>query len=234
LRRIVPLLRERFAVRRVIVVADRGMISAATVALLVGHRTAPFDDILGCRLRRQREVSAQVLARAGRYQAVAENLQVKEVAVGGRRYVVCRNPEEAAKDAAARQAILAKLERTLAASGPKAIIGNRGFARFVKVRRGSVTIDSAAVARDARLDGKFVLTTNTDLPAGEVALTYKTLWRVERVFREEKSTLAVRPIYHHRDDSSIGHIVACFLALGWKWIGSGAWISAAWRSRGRT
>jgi len=133
--------------------------------------------------------------------------------VGRRRYVVCRNPEEAKKDAATRDALLAKLQSTLERNGPKAIIGNRGFARFVKVQKGSVAIDTEAVRRDARLDGKFVLTTNTDLPAGEVALTYKSLWRVERTFREEKSTLEVRPIFHHRDDTSIGHIVASFLAL---------------------
>ena len=108
---------------------------------------------------------------------------------------------------------LAKLQQTLDKNGPKAIIGNRGFARFVRVSRGAVTIDAEAVRRDSRLDGKFVLTTNTDMPAGEVALTYKSLWRVERVFREEKSTLEVRPIFHHRDDTSIGHIVASFLAL---------------------
>ena len=51
------------------------------------------------------------------------------------------------------------------------------------------------------------------MPAAEVAKTYKGLWRVERTFRKEKSTLEVRPIYHHRDDTSIGHIVASFLAL---------------------
>ena len=66
---------------------------------------------------------------------------------------------------------------------------------------------------DRRFDGKFVLRTNTKLSAAEVAKTYKGLWRVERTFREEKSTLEVRPIYHHRDDTSIGHIVASFLAL---------------------
>jgi hypothetical protein len=164
-------------------------------------------------MRRQREVSEEVLARAGRYETVADNLEVKEVHVSQRRYVVCRNAEEAKKDAAAREAILAKLQDTLQRHGPKAIIGNRGFARFVKVGRGSVTVDAEAVRRDARLDGKFVLTTNTDLPTGEVALTYKSLWRVERTFREEKSTLEVRPIFHHRDDTSIGHIVASFLAL---------------------
>ena len=83
----------------------------------------------------------------------------------------------------------------------------------MKVSKGAVAIDADAVRCDARLDGKFVLTTNTDLPAGEIALTHKSLWRVERIFREEKSTLEVRPIFHHRDDTSIGHIVASFLAL---------------------
>ncbi len=193
--------------------ADRGMISADTITLLTQHPTAPFDYILGCRMRRQREVGEQVLARAGRYETIADNLDVKEVRANGRRYVVCRNPEEARKDAAARESILAKLQNTLDRQGPKAIIGNRGFARFVKVSKGAVAIDADAVRRDARLDGKFVLTINTDLPAGEISLTYKSLWRVERIFREEKSTLEVRPIFHHRDDTSIGHIVASFLAL---------------------
>jgi hypothetical protein len=213
LAQVVAVLRERFRIGQVIVVADRGMISAQTISLLTEHETAPFDYVLGCRMRRQKEVSEAVLARAGRYQAVADNLEVKEVRVQERRYVVCRNPVEAKKDAAAREALLAKLKNTVEKQGPKAVIGNRGFARFLKVAKGSVSIDAEAVQRDARLDGKFVLTTNTGLPAAEVAQTYKSLWRVERTFREQKSTLEVRPIYHHRDDTSMGHIVASFLAL---------------------
>lgn len=78
---------------------------------------------------------------------------------------------------------------------------------------GSVAIDRAAVERDARLDGKFVLRTTTALSAEEVARAYKSLWRVERAFRETKSPFEVRPIFHHRDDTSTGHIVACFLVL---------------------
>ncbi len=74
-------------------------------------------------------------------------------------------------------------------------------------------IDEDKVVAESRYDGKYVLRTNTDLPAAEVAKTYKSLWRVERAFRETKSTLEVRPIFHHRDDTSIGHIVAGFLAL---------------------
>src|SRR6266704_3198839 len=155
-------LRERFRIGRAVVVADRGMISKDTIALLADHAQAPFDFILGCRMRQQKEVSEEVLARAGRYKKVAEQLEVKEVVVEGRRYVVCRNPAEAKKDAAAREAIIAKLETALAQS-PKSVLGNKGFARFLHLDKSAVTIDRQAIERDARLDGKFVLRTSTDL-----------------------------------------------------------------------
>jgi hypothetical protein len=212
-RQVLAVLRRRFCIRRAVVVADRGMISKANRALLSEDAEKPFDYILGCHLRREREIREEVLGRLGGYERVDERLEVQEVWVGDRRYVVCRNPVEAERDAAARAALLAKLEVKLARQGPKALVGNRGFARFLKVAKGSVSLDREAVQREARLDGLFVLTTTTDLPAAEVARTYKSLWRVERTFREEKSTLQVRPIYHHRDDTSMGHIVASFLAL---------------------
>jgi hypothetical protein len=92
-------------------------------------------------------------------------------------------------------------------------VGNRGYARFLTIDKQGVSVNRQAVQADARLDGKFVLITNTDLPAHEVALTYKSLWRVERTFREQKSTLEVRPIYHRCPHMAIGHIAAAFLAL---------------------
>lgn len=211
--KMVKRLRKRLSIRNVVVVADRGMISKDSIKLLAQDPEAPFDYILGCRMRRQKEVSAEVLARAGRYHTVEDNLDVKEVRVGERRYVVCRNPVEARKDKAAREALVAKLEGIIAKQGAKSLVGNRGYARFIKMDKKSVSINRDAVEADARLDGKFVLTTNTDLPAAEVALTYKSLWRVERTFREQKSTLEVRPIYHRCPHMTIGHIAASFLAL---------------------
>jgi transposase len=205
--------RERFRIRRAVVVADRGMLGQATLAQLRDHVTAPFDYILGCPLRRERAVAEEGLGRPGRYQQVADNLEVKEVRLGERRYIVCRNPIEAKQDAADRAALLTKLRQTLEHDGPKAVVGNRGYARFLRIAKGSVTLDEAAIAREARLDGQFVLTTSTELPAAEIAQAYKSLWRVERAFRTLKSTLDVRPIFHQRDDSVIGHITGCFLAL---------------------
>lgn len=205
-------LRERFHIRRVVVVADRGMLSQQTITLLEGDKQAPFDFILGCKMRKQKEVTEEVLSRAGRFQKLTDNLEVKQVMVDGRRYIVCKNPHEAKKDAAARQAIVAKLEESLA-HGPKSIVGNVGFKRFLRVHKGSMSIDQEAVEQDARLDGKFVLRTSTDLDTADVVRAYKSLWRVERAFRETKSTLEVRPLFHHRDDTTVGHIVGCFLAL---------------------
>ncbi len=162
LRRVVAISSQRFRVRLVLIVADRGMIAGDTIEPLARRPGARSEGILGCRMRRQREVSAEVLARTGRHETAADNLEVKEVSVGRRRYVVCRNPEEGRKEAAARDAVPANLQTTLERSGPRAIIGNRGFALFLKIQKGSARIDPEAVRRDARLDGKFVLTTDTD------------------------------------------------------------------------
>jgi len=204
-------MRTRFRIGRVVVVADRGMMGKKSLELLTTGKT-PYDYILGCRMRKQKEVGAEVLARAGRYQEVAENLKVKEVYVGDRRYIICLNEEEERKDEAARTAILDHLREKLS-GGAKSLVGNKGYARYLRVTKDAMRIDEDKVAAEARYDGKYVLRTNTDLPAAEVAKTYKSLWRVERAFRETKSTLNVRPIFHHRDDTSIGHIVAGFLAL---------------------
>jgi hypothetical protein len=107
-RALISRLRTRFRIGRVLVVADRGVIAASTIALLAEHAIAPFDFILGCTLRWDKEVAQTVLARPGRFHPVAPNLEVKEVRVGSDRYVVCRKPEEAVRDVAARAAILVR------------------------------------------------------------------------------------------------------------------------------
>jgi transposase len=210
---VIRVLRERFQIGRVSVVADRGMISKDSIKLLTEDEKAPFDYILGCRMRRQKEVSEEVLSRGGRYREVAPNLKVKEVWVDDRRYIVCRNDEEAAKDEAARETMVARLREKLESGQMKSLVGNTGYRRYLKGKKGAWMIDDEAVQADSRFDGMFVLRTNMELPADEIATTYKGLWRVERTFREEKSTLEMRPLFHHQDETRIGHIVASFLAL---------------------
>jgi transposase len=206
---VVDSLRQRFGLRRVCWVADRGMISKASIE---GVEARGLEYILGARLRRQKEVSRSVLSRAGRYQEVADNLRVKEVWLEGRRYIICHNPQEAAKDAADREAIVKALEDQLR-EGARQLVGNRGYRKFLKVDKEAIAIDRKKVAAEARYDGKFVLRTNTSLTAGEVAVQYKRLLLVEQFFRAAKSTLETRPIFHQWDATIGGHVFCSFLAL---------------------
>lgn len=206
---VVDRLRQRFGLRRVCWVADRGMINKDTIQGLEGRR---LEYILGARLRWQKEVIRSVLGRAGRYQEVAGNLRVKEVWVDGRRYIVCHNPQEAAKDAADREAIIKALEDQLK-QGVRQLVGNRGYRRFLRVEKDAMSIDLKKVAAESRYDGKFVLRTNTSLPAGEVAVQYKRLLLVEQFFRAAKTVLETRPIFHQWDATIRGHVFCSFLAL---------------------
>ncbi len=132
--------------------------------------------------------------------------------LGGRRYIVCRNLAEAEKDAADREAIVASLRRALR-HGDKALVGNRGYRRFLKAPEVGFAIDEARIAEDARFDGIFVLRTNTALDPLQAMLRYRELQGVEQLFRSAKSLLATRPIFHKRDATIRGHVFCSFLAL---------------------
>ena len=202
-------LRKRFGVGDVVIVADRGMVGEKNAATLA---SLGFTYILGVKMRLEKKAMAEVLSRAGRFAEVEPNLKVKEVNHQGKRYIVCLNPEEERKDRAAREAILDQLEAKLK-RGAGQLIGNSGYRRYLKVTKESVAIDMRKVAAEEKLDGKWVLTTNTDLPAAEVAKRYKELWTVERMFREAKDTLETRPVFHQNDSSIMGHVFVSFLAL---------------------
>jgi len=170
--------RERFGLSEVCFVADRGVVSGEVIR---GLEERGLKYILGVRLRQAKEVREVVLSHPGRYRAVEGNLRVKEVWVEERRYIVCLNPEQAEKDRRERELLLEALSEKLS-RGAKALVGNRGFRRYLRVEKGAVRIDPEKVREEARYDGKWVLRTNTDLPAEEVALQYKRLLQVEQFF----------------------------------------------------
>lgn len=130
-----------------------------------------------------------------------------------RRYIICRNDAEAAKDAAERTAILASLETKLR-QGDLALVGNRGYRRYLKPQGGRrYTIDAERVAAAARFDGVYVLRTNASASSLEIALRYRQRGLVEEIFRTAKSLLATRPIFHKCDATIRGHVFCSFLAL---------------------
>jgi transposase len=206
---VVDRLRDCFGVERVCWVADRGIISKEVIRELEARE---LDYIFGAKMRNAKEVREQVLAYTGRYRIVADNLKVKDIWIDDRRYVLCLNPEQAKKDRADRESIIGDLEKELP-KGAKHLIANRGYRRFLNIETASVSINREKATEEERYDGKFVLRTNTDLDAGEVALQYKRLLMVEDFFRSTKSLLDTRPIFHQRDSAIIGHVFASFLAL---------------------
>ncbi len=216
----------KWQLHRVIWALDRGFTSAANRAYLQrggGHY------IVGEKLRGDCAEAAAALSRQGRYHTVTGNLRVKEVRVDDGtardRFVICHNPETAARDAAVREQILARLTEAIAGTdtlpAPKrAELAGRlktkpGYARFLRTTpTGKLRIDRAKVAAQAHLDGKFLLRTSDEsLSATDIAQGYKGLYDVERGWRDLKSTLDLRPVYHHREDRIRAHVQLQWLAL---------------------
>jgi transposase len=211
---------------RCVFVGDSGMFSEANRQRL---SRALGRYILAVPMRKVTEVPLEVLTRAGRYRDVADNLRVKEVYVGTgerrRRYVVCHNPEEAAREHAHRERLLELVRAELAAldarpaDHPKKaceLMASRRFGRYLRMdTQGRLSIDTTKVTAEAKYDGKFVVTTNDDtLDAEDVALGYTSMTLIEGCFRRMKTTgLQTRPIYHWRFHRIIAHVKLCVLAL---------------------
>jgi hypothetical protein len=211
--------------RRFLFVGDRGMVSQANLDFLESRR---LGYLLGCKLRADPALEAKLLGLRGRYRPVREGVGVKEteIADGGRtlRYLLCRSEARAERDARTRAAVLERLKAELAdrrkggASGDTrashALLSKPGFARYlVKAADGTLRIDPAKVAAAARHDGKYVLMTNElDLPAEELVLGYRDLWRAERAFRSMKSVLDLEPVQHRTPERITAHVHICVLA----------------------
>jgi transposase len=219
---------------RCVWVVDRGFSSDANLRYLTrggGHWIA------GERMRDGSPDAQAALARPGRYQTVRDNLRVKDVRLGegdsARRFIVCHNPAEAERDKAERDALIARLEAEL-----QRIEAARRKAKTAKARQahtraecalrdhptlsrylrqtttGRLLIDRRKVAAEQRLDGKYLLSSSDpDLSAEDIALGYKNLREAERSFRDLKTTLELRPVFHRLEHRIRAHVVVCWLAL---------------------
>lgn len=160
-------LKKRFSVNKVILVGDRVMVNEANLAHI---RELGMEYVVGVKLRKSNHAQ-ELLSIRGRFKKVRKNLEVKSKEIGGETYVLCYNPEAAAR------------------------------------------IDERKVEEESKYDGKYGIRTNSKLTPEEAALVYKELWRVEQAFRNLKTDLDLRPMYHRRESRICGHILVCFLAL---------------------
>jgi DDE family transposase len=228
---VVDRLRQRFSIGRVCVVADRGMISAATIE---GLEARKLEYILGVRERSDAIVRKIVLENEAAFvplllerKASETQLFVKQVMIEDKRYIVCRNEAEAEKDRKDREAIVAALDAQLK-KGDKALIGNSAYRRYLRKRAGTkdktkgkdkdegdrvFEIDAGKLAEEARFDGIFVLRTNANVTPLQAVLRYRDLLQVENLFLRTKAIMRTRPIFHSSDAAIRGHVFCSFLAL---------------------
>ena len=210
---------------RCLFVGDAGMVSAANFKALA----AGGGKYLMCMpLRRGDALTEQVLARAGRYRSVTQRLQIKEVVIGEGerrlRYVLCFNPEEAARQQAHRQYLLREVEAELAAMGDATqdvqskrvaeLRSSRRWGKYLKLGDKGLQLDAKAIKAAEHYDGKFIVHGNDDtLSAEDMALGYKQLMRVEQAWRDMKSTLDPRPVFHWAPHRIRAHVAITVLSL---------------------
>jgi hypothetical protein len=215
-----------WSLSRVVWVADRGFTSAANRRYL---QKAGGHYILGEKLRGDTPEARAALSRQGRYRAVADNLQVKEVRLDADlaqdRFVICFNPDAATRDAAIRAKMVALLEATIAGSDKlskdkraelRGVISTKpGLKRYLRTTPGGLLrIDKKAIDAEANLDGKFLLRcSDPKLSAEDIALGYKQLLEVERGWRDMKQITDLRPVYHRVEERIRAHVLLCWLAL---------------------
>jgi hypothetical protein len=213
----------QWSLSRVVWVADRGFSSKENRrALMAGGG----GYIIGEKLRTGSPEVQAALSRQGRYATVKDNMQVKEVNIGtDDRFVLCFNPDQATRDAAIRDQLVAQLDEAITGTDPLTatdrakLVGTLsskpGLKRFLRTTTsGLLRIDKAKIKAEARLDGKYLLrSSDPQLSAEDIALGYKQLLEVERGWRDMKQIIDLRPVYHRREDRIRAHILLCWLAL---------------------
>ena len=202
--------KERYKIRRVIIVCDRGMVSKDNLRQL---ELEGYEYIVGMRMRQLKQEDAQKILDIKEMRRVTRDLRAREVNFKDRRLIACFNQGQARRDRVKRGEVLARLIDKLKTQGLKSLLVHTEYSKYLKIKAEKPELDEERIKREELFDGKFVLETNTDLSWKEVVIAYKDLWQVERAFRTLKNELEMGPIYHYTERRIRAHIFICFLAL---------------------
>jgi transposase len=232
---IVDQMRGTFQIKRCIFVGDKGMVTSKNLTEL---SRAGYEYIVSIKLRRSKEAEylLGLIPDRAQFTQLKDNLLVYELpSSGAQRSLACYNPIRAQETRDHREELLTSCEEFLSQFHlpPKQgktkdpVKVRLRIDRFLRQRKMApffhYGFDSTGtlqyqrkdkeIAKEAALDGLFIITTNSkELSAEALALGYKTLWEVEHAFREVKDFIKIRPIYHHNGERVRGHIFICFLA----------------------
>jgi transposase len=213
---------------RVVLVQDTGFNSATNRRILQG---AGGHYIIGEKLRLGPKGDVhEALKQKGKYRTLENGLEIKESIIGGdsearRRYVIIRNPEEAIRDQKKREDILQEVEHRL--QGLKQLDGephekaacalrsHKVFGRYLRqTKAGKLRVNKSKISTEAKLDGKYLVSTSDDgLSAEDVVAGYKQLAVIERVFRDLKHLVDIRPVNHRLESRIRAHVLLCWLAI---------------------
>lgn len=151
-----------------------------------------------------------------KYSWINKELAFYETVLNDDRCIITWSKSRAERDRKAREDILDKIRRKLAAEKKltKKFITNRNYKKYLKTEgKDLCELNHKAIAEEASKDGFFGIITNVvSMTASEIVTHYKQLWKIEDAFGEIKGTLKTRPIFHWTDNRIIGHLVLCFLA----------------------
>jgi transposase len=228
-------LQERFNIRKVVIVADRGLNSKLNLGRI---RDKGYDYIVASRLKNMGKAMLEQVFNPAGYSANTtffegesgevtltykvidhtnsyKNEEGKPVSLA-EKMVITYSAKRARKDQADRARLIKKAEKLLANPAAIKASNKKGGKRFIEhtSENDQYSLDKKAIALDERFDGYYAIQTSLPgMSAEEVVEAYHSLWKIEESFRVMKSTLEVRPIFHWTEKRIKGHFVVCFLAF---------------------
>ncbi|NPV81945.1 MAG: IS1634 family transposase [Firmicutes bacterium] len=226
-------LKERFGIRRVIIIADRGINSKLNLKRIAGQG---YSYIVASRIKNmKRSVQEEVFS--GGYQEMAspgadpeERIRYKVIDYVNKvkdeegrvwelkeNLIITYSPKRAQKDRADRERMIEKAKSLLEDKSKIKASNKRGGKKYLKeVEPGCIdwVLDEERIRKDERFDGYYGIQTNEKtMSVKDVLAAYHDLWKIEESFRIMKSTLEVQPIFHWTERRIKGHFVVCFLAF---------------------
>lgn len=218
-------LRDKYSIKNVVVVCDRGMASSSNVSAL---QDSGFQFIIAAKLRSMsknlkindlsffKPLSEQTHPSADK--VVFRTMPHPQYS--NTQLIITYSPQRAKKDKADRERLLEKLQTKLEGKIPessvKKVISNSGYKKFTKIKEGSLlTLNEKAIEEDKEWDGfhGIAVCNKAKLTVEQSLARYKELWHVEETFRVAKSTLCTRPMFHWQPDRIRSHILICFMTL---------------------
>ena len=213
---IIDKMRNKFNVRRFILVGDRGLFSNENVKELKRNEE---EFIVGMKLGVFKNRHEEFYDKS-RFTRLNEEVSLYETSYKGERLLIGWSLKRAERERKKRGEILSKIKKKLKRKGVKAsdFVTSKSYKKYVKLSSsksdgGVVCLDEKAIEESSKRDGFFgVLTNVKGMSAQEIFSQYKGLWKVEDAFGELKGALRSRPIFHWTDERILGHLVLCFMA----------------------